>query len=287
LRDELDKLLLAPAPERGLDALDRLGLLASVLPELVPLRDCVAGEGRPSVFRHTLDAIARSARPGRLPGRSVLRDAGATRVLRWTLLLHDLAKPETLSRREDGRPAFHGHETLGARRADALMRRLALPRAFRRRVAQLVRLHLRPHHLADSGPTPRGLRRLVRDAGEDLPVLVLHAACDAVASGSPDARARWRRLRPVLAGLLALRERSLAEPLPTLVNGTDVMLALGIGPGPDVGRLLREIRELQEDGTIDGREAALEYLASAGGRGPSVSGRRRPRASGGPRTSPA
>ena len=187
VRDELEKLLLSPRPDRGLEALEQLGLLGAVLPELTPLLACVAGEGRPSVSRHTLDALARSARPGRLPGAAAVRDRERAALLYWTLLVHDLAKPETLGAREDGRPTFHGHETLGARRADALLRRLKLPGAFRRRVAQLVRYHLRPHHLADAGTTPRGVRRLVRDAGADLPVLVLHAACDALASGSPDA----------------------------------------------------------------------------------------------------
>ncbi len=262
VRDELEKLLLSPRPDRGLEALEQLGLLGAVLPELTPLLGCVAGEGRPSVWRHTLDALARSARPGRLPGAAAARNRERSALLSWTLLVHDLAKPETLGAREDGRPTFHGHETLGARRADALLRRLKLPGAFRRRVAQLVRYHLRPHHLADAGTTPRGVRRLVRDAGADLPVLVLHAACDALASGSPDARARWRRLRPVLTELLDRHARAEEAPLPTLVTGTDVMFVLGIGPGPEVGVLLREIRDAQEDGTIADRDAALRYLVS-------------------------
>jgi hypothetical protein len=202
--------------------------------------------------------------------------------------VHDLSKPETLSRREDGRPTFHGHEILGARRADALLRRLRMPRDFRRRVTQLVRFHLRPHHLADSGAPVRGLNRLVRDAGDDLPVLVLHAACDAAASGSKDARAKWRRLRPVLMQLLERHEKSKAAPLPTLVTGTDVMFVLGIGPGPEVGRVLREIRELQEDALLSTREDALARLAATRGRVPPVSGsRRNRRESGGPRGSRA
>ncbi len=288
IAEELDKLLATPRPDRGLDAVERLGLLPSVLPELASLRGCVAGEGRPSVWRHTLDALALAARPRRAPGSAAARDPRAARLLRWTLLVHDVSKPETLSRREDGRPAFHGHELAGARRAEALLHRLKLPKTFRRRVSQLVRCHLRPHHLADAGPTERGLKRLVRDAGEDLPVLVLHAACDALASGSPDARARWRRLRPVLLQLLALHETAAREPLPVLVTGTDVMFVLGVGPGPDVGQALREIREMQEDGAITSREQALDHLAALGGRvAPVSAGRPKQRGSGAPRTSRA
>ena len=48
-------------------------------------------------------------------------------VLRWALLLHDVSKPETLQVRADGRPTFHGHEVLGALRAEAVLRRLKTP----------------------------------------------------------------------------------------------------------------------------------------------------------------
>ena len=64
----------------------------------------------------------------------------------------------------------------------------------RRRICRLVLYHLRPSHLADSGAPARGLRRLVREAGDDLPLLVFHAACDARASNLSNAAARWRRL---------------------------------------------------------------------------------------------
>jgi hypothetical protein len=106
----------------------------------------------------------------------------------------------------------------------------------------------------------------VREAGADLPLLVLHAACDAKASGSPkaEAAARWRRLRPVLAQLLDWHERMQHSPLQPLLSGKDVMEALGIPPGPRVGALLREIRELQEEGRLSERAQALEYLRAHG-----------------------
>ena len=57
LRDELDKLLTATAPDRGLATLARLGLIDAVLPELAPTRGCVAGRDRPDVWTHTLETI--------------------------------------------------------------------------------------------------------------------------------------------------------------------------------------------------------------------------------------
>ena len=258
--EELDKLLRAEAPRRGLEALVRLDLLTAVLPELEPLRHCVAGQQRPDVWRHTLDAIGCSATPRGLPAAAVVRDPAARGLLRWALLLHDISKPETLEFRPGGRPAFHGHEVLGSRRADALLRRLRFPAARRKRICRLVELHLRPSHLADAGATPRGLRRLARDAGEDLAVLVLHAACDARASGGPDAPQRWRRLGRVLRALLETGESRRRSPLPRLLDGRDVMRLLALEEGPAVGRILDRLRDAQEEGTVGSRREALEWL---------------------------
>ena len=260
-REELDKLLSAIDPRRGLQLLERMKLIDAVLPELAPLRGCRAGAGRPDVWRHTLDAIALAARPSRLPAAAAGRRPATRRILCWALLLHDISKPETLALAPDGRPTFHGHEVLGARRGEALLRRLRLPKKERQRICGLILNHLRPGHLADAGAPARGLRRLVREAGPELPLLVLHAACDARASGSPDAAARWRRLRRVLEDLLELGRAAVREPLPRLIGGRDLIRTLGLEPGPPIGRILERIRERQEEGAIRTREQALEFAA--------------------------
>jgi poly(A) polymerase len=175
-------------------------------------------------------------------------------------LLHDIAKPETLAQTA-GRPTFHGHEVLGRRRAEALARRLKVPKPRRSRIGQLILLHLRPGHLADAGPTRRGMARLVRDAGSDLPLLVLHAACDARASGGPERPARWRRLRRVLTQLLELADPARTAVAPRLVDGHDVMQACALEGGPEVGRLLDAVADLQAEGSIRTRSQALAFLA--------------------------
>jgi poly(A) polymerase len=141
-----------------------------------------------------------------------------------------------------------------------MLRRLRLPRRERRRITRLIELHLRPSLLAEAGAPARGLRRLVRDAGEDLPLLVLHAACDALASGSPDAARRFRKLRAVLVRLLELQREAEREPLPRLLDGHELMAALAIEPGPLVGRLLRRLEEAQQEGRVRTREQALAFL---------------------------
>ncbi len=244
VRDEMDELLRAADPRRGLVALESLGILDAVIPEIEPMRACPAGRDRPDVWTHTLGALALAARPGRIPGAGAGREREASGVLRWALLLHDVSKPDTVRLASGGRPTFHGHEALGAELAERILRRLRLPAASRKRSVRLVLFHLRPHHLAEVGAPARGMRRLVRESGMDLPLLVLHAACDAKASGAKDAAKRWRRLRPVLLELLAIHGRSIDRPLPCLVTGDDVMAVRGIPPVPRwVGSCARSGRD--------------------------------------------
>lgn len=258
LLEELGKLLTARRPHDGLDALREGSLLAAVLPEMLPTLDCVAGEDRPDVWSHTVAVVRESTRRG-LPGADRL-DADGWRVLRFGMLLHDVAKPATLARAADGRPTFHGHETLGARAADRCLARLRAPRGLRRDVARLVRWHLRPGHLADGPRTDRGLRRLAHDAGPLLPHLCIHALADARGSGTPDPEPRLARLEATVRALLATGDALAARPARRPVDGRDVMRICRVGPGREVGRILRELDERVLDGRIEGRADALEWL---------------------------
>jgi len=263
IREELTKLLGSPQPHDGLSAVDAWGLLDPLLPELSPLQDCAAGRRRPDVWRHTVKTIEMSATRSRMPSFATVRDRGELPLLRWTLLLHDIAKPATFALEAD-KPTFHGHEELGAKMADALLRRLRFDAGTRHRITQLIRFHLRPGHLADAGAPPRGLRRLARDAGDDLPLLCLHAACDARGSGAgTGGAARWRRMSRVLRSLPAVQARLRKLPASPLLSGADILNATGLPPGPRIGQLLRELAEARDDGAITTRRQALAYVKKA------------------------
>ena len=263
VREELDKMLHAPAPATGLARLRSWGQLQPLLPELVPMTGCAAGQDRPDVWEHTLLTIDASATRPRLPSHRAVRESGELATLRWALLLHDISKPETFELRSDGRPTFHNHENLGAKRADALLQRLRAPNSMRLRVKQLIRLHLRPGHLADSGPSARGLRRLAREAGDDLDLLCLHAACDAYGSGGPGDRPRWRRLGKVLRELPRVAARLAKIPGEPLLTGSEVMRYGKIPAGPRVGDWMRQLATLRDDGEITTRRQAVEWLRQA------------------------
>jgi tRNA nucleotidyltransferase/poly(A) polymerase len=202
-------------------------------------------------------------------------------------LLHDVSKAET-AREVDGRLRFFGHDTLGAKRAADILRRLRFSRAHVDCVSAVVAQHLRPGHLAAGGPiTEKAVYRFFRDLGEQAASLLLVCWADH-ASYLPEARVSkllktasaeldspaLARVKPELArktvrhlqviALLVRRLFQASKPVPEpLLDGHEIMKALALQPGPAVGEWLERLREAQAEGEIATREQAFEFLRKA------------------------
>jgi putative nucleotidyltransferase with HDIG domain len=243
VRDELGKLLLGERPDLGLDVLREAGLLAGVLPELSACFGVTQNHWHAyDVYRHTLETLRHCVPRARV---------------RWAALAHDLGKPATRAVKEDGEATFYNHPVVGAEIADRLLERLRFPRAEREAVVRLVR-----EHLFDYRPewTDAAVRRFLRRVGvENLDDLFDLRRADIVGTGvgsddSPLAALR-ARVDAVLAAKAPLSVSDLA------VTGGDVMAALGEGPGPRVGEVLRSLLELVlDDPELNTRERLLERL---------------------------
>ena len=197
------------------------GLLDVVLPELAAQRGVpqnkIPGE---DLWDHTLRTV--DAAPRDRP------------VVRLAALLHDIGKPPTQA---DGH--FYGHEAIGARMADELLRRLRAPRASAERVVHLVRNHM----FAYDGTWGDGaVRRFIAKIGKDaLDELFLLREADDVGSGYERGDSGLRELRwrvdDQLAAEVALDRADLA------VDGFDLIEELGLEPGPVLGRILDDLLE--------------------------------------------
>lgn len=238
VHDEMLRLLSGPQlASRAFLLMERLGLLAVLLPELAALR------GVPQAKRIEGDALEHSLRTAdALPATDPrLRLAG---------LLHDLGKATTLG---DGH--FIGHETAGAELAEGVLQRLRSPRAEIARVVGLIRLHMFAY---SANWTDAAVRRFVRRVGLDLleDLFALRAA-DNAASGTRE---------PLIGGLAELRARAAAAvatgPLDAgqlAISGDDLVTELGILPGPEIGRLLAMLLEAaMDDPSRNEREQLLE-----------------------------
>jgi len=237
--DELRRMLTSERPRRAIELLDAGELLEVILPEVAACKGVPqSGYHTHDVYGHTLLTVER------VPGDLVLRLAA---------LFHDVGKPSTAT--PDG--AFTGHENVGAELARSALERLRFSQKEIETVVKLVRLHLRPVYYRSEW-TDGAVRRLARDAGQELDRLMALARADVGASAYPEPE----KLDELQARLDAVRSEKPSRLKP-LVTGADVMRLRGIPPGPEVGRVKQRLQELVIDGDIaPTREAVLDYLAA-------------------------
>jgi poly(A) polymerase len=237
--DELRKMLVSERPGRALELLDEGGLLDVILPEVAACKGVVQGGYHThDVYGHTLLVVAFT------PPEVLLR-LGA--------LFHDVGKPATAT--PDG--AFTGHEHVGADMAAAALERLRFSQKDIDAVVTLVRLHLRPVYYSSEW-SEGAIRRLARDAGAQLERLIALARADLAASAYPHPE-KLDELASRISSVLSEQPSRLTSP----VSGEDIMSALHLAPGPEVGRVKGRLTELVLDGDIEPtREAVLAYLTS-------------------------
>ena len=233
---ELSKLVLGRRPAHALRLARDTGVLVHLLPEYAP----AVGYAQDSPRQHlTLDEHLFTA-------VQAAADEGARLEVRLAALLHDLGKPEADAAGGD-------HAAVGARVASAVLRRLRYPTRLRRHVVRIVAEHafLEPHD-----PEAVDARRFLHRCGEQLALdLLAHKRADLLAKAGVDRElAGLERLR-----VLVEEERGSAYRLDRLaVDGGD-LIAIGIEPGPRLGRVLAQLLEqVVEEPRRNTREQLLD-----------------------------
>jgi putative nucleotidyltransferase with HDIG domain len=182
-------------------------------------------------------------------------------ALRFGAVLHDIGKPETRGER-DGYVTFIGHDEVGARMIAGLCRRLRTSRRLSTHLQGLAMNHLRLGFLVHERPLP-GRRvyeylRATEPVGADVTLLTvadrLSARGEGVLASEEMIEAHLSLVREILPAALDWH-RDGAPPPP--LDGDELSAELGIAPGPELGRILEELRAASFAGEIEGREQAL------------------------------
>ncbi len=226
---------------RGLRLLHASGLLEHVLPEIAATVTCDQSpdfhpEG--TVFNH-LCLMLKQLPPNAHPS------------LPWAVLLHDVAKPVTASRDpQTGSIHFYEHEKIGAKMAEEILERLRLPRKQIEEIADVVRCHMQ---FKDAPKMRKAtLRRML--LRETFPLeLALHRLDCLGSHGMLE-----------IHDFLVTRSAELAEQpeiRPPLLTGLD-LIALGLEPGPALGKWLAEIRERQLQDELKTSDEAYQWVKS-------------------------
>ena len=255
LRDELVKLVLGAQPRAGLEVLVRTGLAAHVIPEVPALKLEVDEHHRhKDVYEHSLTVLDQAIA---LEGEDL---PGPDLVLRLAALLHDIGKPATRRFEPGGGVSFHHHEVVGAKLVAKRMRALRFDKETTKAVSRLVELHLRFHGYGEGQWSDSAVRRYVTDAGDLLSRLHRLTRADCTTRNVRKARrlaATYDDLELRIGRLLAAEELGKVRPE---LDGNEIAEALGISPGPVLGRAYKYLLAVRLDEGPIGPEAARERL---------------------------
>jgi putative nucleotidyltransferase with HDIG domain len=266
---ELRRLVLAPGVARGLALADRLGLVRAVLPELAALHDVEQSHyHHKDVYGHTLEVLEHVIELEAEAGgdlRELLDEPLADELtrgeaLRFGALLHDIGKPATHDVRADGRVTFLGHDRMGEEMVRAICRRLRTSERLSRFVEGLTRHHLVLGFLVHERPLDRRAvyRYLTRTHPVEVEVTLLSCADRLATRGKNAERAIDAHLELAQELMPAALEWRRTGPPKLPIRGDELAREAGIEPGPELGRVLAELREAAYAGEIDGPEDAIE-----------------------------
>jgi poly(A) polymerase len=278
IHQELFVLLKAPRAVPVLGAMEAVGLLAQVFPELSAMKGVEQnGYHHLDVYGHSMGTAAGMeevlAAPeayfGELAGELVrYAQTGPKMVLlKLAALFHDVGKPAVQQRRSNpDRYTFYYHEKVGLEIFSRVAARLRCSQAEIKTVTSLIQMHMRPFLLLpafrERELSFRALGRLVRAARPELPGLFALAMADSLAGQGPLKPADSEAVLADLAeaAFQFLKERlEPQERLPKLINGHD-LIKLGLTPGPRFRQLLTEVEEAQWEGIVRTREDALAMI---------------------------
>jgi poly(A) polymerase len=237
---ELNSVFTGRNPGDAMHLMSDLGIMSILLPEV----ELMHGVEQPpdwhpegDVFIHTAMAMNKLVAP--------------SETLAWSVLLHDVGKPDTFKVDETGRIRFHDHAPVGASIAGRILRQLKMPNEMIEDVEEVIRIHNTLHYTKDMRKST--LRKII--GAKHFPHSIELNRVDSMSSAQ------------ITEGFVHMIDSIIAQngmlkmPSPFVTGGD--LIDMGYKPGPVFGRVLREVYDQQLDGSIVDRETALEALKNA------------------------
>ena len=267
IRSEIERMMLAPSPRRGIELMVYTGVASIVLPEVAVLQHTVDAQHRhKDVYEHTLtvvdQAIALESQPLGPDGALADPLPAPDLVLRLAALFHDIGKPATRQFESNGTVTFRAHDIVGAKLAGKRMRALRFDKQTEKDVCKLVGLHLRAFGYSEGDWSDSAVRRFVRDAGPLLSRLLRLIRADITSQNARKVAALQAAGDKLASRIVEIADQEELDAIRPDLDGAEIMELLHLKPGPAVGKARTFMLNLRlDEGPLEHDDAVQRLLA--------------------------
>ncbi len=242
IAQELEKTLLGPNPQLAFEDFWETDVIEYLISELHACK----GVAQPSqahsegdVWQHVMDVIA-----------SFTEDHSAD--VRWAAMFHDIGKPKTFTIDAE-RIHFNDHAAVGAKITKDILGRLQFSAVRRDKICWLIE-----HHMMMGTFESIDNDRKAHWYYHPWFLELLQLFWLDIAGSTPSDFSLYERIIEDYNAYLDANPR----PKRPLLSGDEVMKLLGLKPGEEVGRVLKQLHEAQNRKEVSTKKEAENFLRS-------------------------